>query len=401
MPFVVMIPLFTFLIIYFNGKNLSNEGTLSNKELQTVCLITFGLYLLIPLIVSNIYLFTYSKYKKQISFFSKEELEKINEEAKTVYNMGKLLITNDAIIFFGFFSKKVIPTKIIEKVYKVEGTAPGRWSDSGGISYHTIILECKNNEKIYLPAPKNYNNIECLNCKNIIEKIVKNNKINENLSEKKYINVNSLEEAKIFRNYKETRLLSFIDIIVAILYLLLCLIINKLIKTNINNGSNFVLKTFYSIGIEEFLINIEFVIYTIYFVIMAVYSEFFDKNKEKGNTIAGTCRFVMGTLLITILFSGITIPNYDYQKDVRSDYISYLNDEYKTYTGKVSYFSGGNYPDVNDVSWTGYYHGKKKSYSANNEVFIYTKGSLDEDKIYKITYLPKTHLIVDINEETY
>lgn len=216
--------------------------------------------------------------------------------------MGKLLITNDAIIFFGFFSKKVIPTKIIENVYKVEGTAPGRWSDSGGISYHTIILECKNNEKVYLPAPKNYNNIECLNCKNIIEKIVKNNKINENLSEKKYINVNSLEEAKIFRNYKETRLLSFIYIIVAILYLLLCLITNKLIKTNINNGSNFVLKTFYSIGIEEFLINIEFVIYTIYFVIMAVYSEFFDKNKEKGNTIAGTCRFVMGTFLITIFF---------------------------------------------------------------------------------------------------
>lgn len=71
MPFVVMIPLFTFLIKYFNGENLSNEGTLSNKELQTVSLITFGLYLIIPLIVSSIYLFTYNKYKKQISSFSK------------------------------------------------------------------------------------------------------------------------------------------------------------------------------------------------------------------------------------------------------------------------------------------------------------------------------------------
>lgn len=227
------------------------------------------------------------------------------------------------------------------------------------MDYHTIILACKNHKKIYIPAPKNYTNTECLNCKKIIEKIVKNNKLNEKLNEKKYINVNSLEEAKIFRNYKETRLLSFIDIVVAIIYLLLCLIINKLINTNINNGSDFVLKTFYNIGIEEFLINIEFVIYTIYWVIMDVYNRFFDKNKEKGNTVASAFRIAMFVIVITLNIEFIDSCNYDYKKDVRSDYISYLNDEYKTYTGKVSYFSGGNYPDVNDVSWSGYYHGEK------------------------------------------
>jgi hypothetical protein len=65
--------------------------------------------------------------------------------------------------------------------------------------------------------------------------------------------------------------------------------------------------------------------------------------------------------------------------------------------GRISYQNNSS----DQLSWTGYYHGKVIYLYANNKEFVSAEESIDENKIYKITYLPKTHLIVRINEGAY
>ena len=89
--------------------------------------------------------------------------------------------------------------------------------------------------------------------------------------------------------------------------------------------------------------------------------------------------------------------NYDYEKDVRSDYISHLKNECETYTGKIS-FNG--YADK-DISWTNYYHGKLVYLNMDDKVVVTKETNIDENKTYKVKYLPKTRLVVSIEEETY
>lgn len=385
-PFIAMILLFILIVITNNDLNLEQK----DFTFEFVAIYNIVLFL-IGIILISIYVYSYKKYNKMISLFSEEELERINKEAKISYNMGELLITNDVVIFFSFFSKKVIPTKTIKCVEKEEGTYTG--NRGGSIDYHNIILKCENDKNVRINAPKNYNNTECENCKKIIGYIIKNRRFNK----KEYININSLKEAQVFKNYKEFSLSRIMDIIIAIPYILICLIINRVIKVNIANGSDFVLRIFYSVGIEDFLICIEIVIYTIIFLMINVHIKFNNEYEVKGNTGTKGSKSIVFIMLIFFIWLFIA-TDYDYKKETRSDYVNYLKNECETYTSKFSYYKG---VDYKEVSWASYYHGKKNYLFANDKVFVYTGVSIDENKIYKITYLPKTHLIVNINEETH
>lgn len=389
------IPFITMILTFICQMISINDGE-QEELIWGVALMLYAILFSVGIILISIEVYSYNKYKKMILLFSKEELERINNEAKTAYNMGKLLITNDVVIFFGFFNKKVIPTKIIEGVDKVEATytAKGRGL-SMDLDYKNIILKCTNNERVMIPAPKNYNYIECENCKKIIKYLIKNKKLNNN----KYININLLEEASIFKKYKEFRLSNIMEFFVAIPYLLICLIINRVIETCITNSSNFVLKTFYSIGIKDFLFSIELVIYTIIFTTLYVYYKVYDKNIVKGNTAAKYFKLPMLSILLLFCYIFIGTANYDYKIEARSDYVSYLKNEGETYTGKIVYDKDENKKSYGNC-FKGYYDGKIIYLFAKDKVLVSIEGSIDENKIYKIIYLPKTHLIVNINEKT-
>ncbi len=334
-PFLFLIMIFTYQIVFFN--KLGHEG-----QCNIFFLILYTLLFSIGIILFSIYFYSYKKYKEKISSFYKDEFERINKEALTLYNMGKLLITNDVVIYFGFFKKEVIPTKIIEDVENIESTYKVEGRVSASIDYQNIILKCINNKQVVIPAPKNYNGTECKNCKRIIKYIIDN----KNINKEGYIDINSLDEASVFSDYKEFRISNFMWLIIAIPYIVLCLIINGVIKNTISNGSDSVLKTFYSVGIKEFLCFIEIIIYTIIFVVINVYYRFHNKNVIKGNTAIKYFKNIVLFVLILLNLVFFTTSNYDYQKDVRSDFLSHLKSEYKTYTGEVSYYKGVNYKDV-------------------------------------------------------
>lgn len=373
----------------------------ANEEVQVeqvwiIFLMLYGLFILTGIIIIGLYTHSYKKYKKMISLFNREELERINREAKAVYNMGKLLITNDVIIYFGFCKKEVVPTNIIEKVIKEEGTyKSGRVT----LDYHNILLECTDNKRVIVYAPKNYNGVEYENCVKIIKHVIKNKQLNKILNKEDNIDINSLAEANIFKDYKEFRMASIMQVLVAITYLLVCFIINNIIEFYMTRGLGSILKTVYSIGFKEFLAFVELVIYTIIFVAISVYYKFNNKNVVKGNIV--TKGFSYAIFLILILFIRIfrDTANYDYEKEARSDYLSYLKDECKTYKGKISNDTGGSYHGIPLTSYKAYYNGQVIDLFGDTQVFGSIEGSVDENKVYKITYLPKTHLIISISEE--
>ena len=284
-PFIFMIADYILQEISISQVEKRNQ-----ESVLALSAITLAILFSVGIILISIYVYTNKKYKKKLSLFSSDELERINNEAKTAYNMGKLLITNDVVIFFGLFSKKVVPIKEIEGVDKVEATytAKGRGL-SMTIDYKTIILKCKDNTIINVPAPKNYNYTECQNCKKIIKHIIQNKSLNK---ENENVKINALEEAQVFRNYKEFRLSNVMEFFVVIPYLLICIIINMLIETCITNSSDFVLKTFYSIGFKDFLFSIELVTYTMIYITLYVYYKVNDKNIVKGNTVSKFYKFL-------------------------------------------------------------------------------------------------------------
>lgn len=240
------------------------------------------------------------------------------------------LIVIDAVMLVLFLLFKLwVGTTNIKSVQSVEGTNKSSGPHGVRIDYHYIKLICYDNKEINMKTPKNYTGLECVNCKIIIEKIMKDNNID----------ISQIKEYEIFKDYKK------------------------------------------------------FIIFFILFNIKAA------KHRVKGNPgINNIFRVCIGIFLLLMVDLFIGDATYDYQKVVRSDYINYLQEDYRTYTGKLEVCDG---VDIKEVSWVSldkqdhkYLYSKEK-----DMIFVTDNEKIDEKKVYKVKYLPNTHLIVEMKEK--
>lgn len=165
-PFICIILLAIYQNLYLNSEQ--------DSEIIDCLLMFYGVFFVVGLALVITVTISYNSFNNRLSIFSKNTLERIGNDPKKVFNTKKLLITDDVIIFFGFFKKQVIDTNTIKKVQKNEGTHKASGIYGVSVDYKTIILTCSDNTQEMIVLPKNYGQDKYNECIGIIKDIIKN-----------------------------------------------------------------------------------------------------------------------------------------------------------------------------------------------------------------------------------
>lgn len=363
------------LLFFLLSTALSPDNMTFILCLCVICILT-------ALILAVIQQCSAKKYNKQLSELSEYQISEA-EKTASLCKMGNWMITEEIIIYYGMFLKKVILIEDVADTALLDGEIQLHRMK---VKSNHIEIIFKSGRKIQIKGPALYKGNES-------EALF--NMINAGLNKRCV----SKDDTAIFKNYKMNPPFNGILACIMLGVILVLLIIKDTVKYSFFSYDDGIKSLLLNVGYDSLFNMAAVLIFTAFFIIMLVIKQKITVN-DKSDFISKRVFGAVIVLCCFFTFASLFLLD-DNESLARADYKAYIN---KEYTEKMTELNKkGGY----DIGWIKDLNAKKTIEKYNMNVICLTDGkeqyflinkdiSIKQNKKYKIRYLDKTHIITEI-----
>ena len=381
---------YSLLPFIFAVEWILSEFTYKNVK-RNIFICELSLYLFVPgMLLALQQIFTRILFRKRMERLTDIQREHIEEAAGKPIRMGKFLISEDVLISYGMFSKKIYFLEDIESISGKEG-----YSDSvRGISIYTsyIDIKKKSGKHIGIGFPTAYSNNDNQCFQNIANSMIRKEEPKE-------------KDTKFFESESYKMYPSFISVFgIVILGVITvynifdhnhCQILDQgdVIRTAL-------IDAYYYHTIKNCFIVVGIIIILAMFLLKIFY---WRRNKVYQIPFLGYLSILI--ILYCCFQCEVEHISTEAKAEIREVYEAYENEDFEQsvtdqvkevggFTGNILVFD--DYKEINET--LEYYDMEKRYYMINGQYMLYLNNEFEVEQgaEYEVTYLPKVNLITNM-----
>lgn len=330
------------------------------------------------------------KFEHLYSELDVSQQRKIEKAAAGSFKTGNLLITDEVILQYGMFIKKIVPVKDIREVRLLDAQMEMSSRFSIMVKGNSIELLLASGEKTKLKGPALYTGDESRSVCKVINQRIKDEKILES-------------DLKLFEDYRVNPPYNGIMSVVLAGMLLFLLRIYPVVLLHIFPDYDDIKLLLLHSG-YEYVIGSAFIILFLATVIILLVLRNKFVRRDQSDWFSGNIYAAVIGICVIALISNLSSGKLYSAEIAREDYQLYKNREYESVITKL-YVLGGT---PSKIEWANFNtdqiiekHDINVRYlKTGQEIFyLFQKNVLiEEHKEYEVKYLKNTHIIVDMKE---